>query len=186
MRTLLNDMRKKKYGISEDSLAIFENIIQTHYVPGYGSREGEDAFKAALGEHLTEQQRFRLFEQHGACKGTSADKERKSFALEHEHMTLAERVALFNKTFGRNAVLHDDNTITVNFACTHGYYKRVKEKKVTSLPPAAQSYFEQCAGGRLYELEKALGIKLAIKSADISPLSENLMNPVVFTFAIAD
>jgi hypothetical protein len=36
----------------------------------------------------------------------------------------------------------------------------------------------------LYELEKALGIKLRIKNVDISPLKENPANPVVFTFEI--
>ena len=182
MRTLLNDMKKAKYGISEDKLAIFEDIVQTHFIPGQGSREGDDAFTEALGRHLTEEQRFRLFEQNGSCKGTGADKERKAFASENARMTLAERVELFNKTFGRNAVLNGDGTITVNFACTHGYYKQVREKKVKVLPQNILSYFERCAGGRLYELEKALGIKLKIKSVDISALSENLANPVVFTF----
>jgi len=37
---------------------------------------------------------------------------------------------------------------------------------------------------KLYELEKALGIKLKIKSVDISPLSEDIQNPVRFTFEI--
>jgi len=38
----------------------------------------------------------------------------------------------------------------------------------------------------LYEYQKALGIKLKIKSVDVSPLSENIVNPVVFTFEIVD
>jgi hypothetical protein len=49
-----------------------------------------------------------------------------------------------------------------------------------------ESYFERCAGGRLYELQKALGIKLKIKSVDVSPLKENINNPVVFTYDIVD
>ena len=47
-----------------------------------------------------------------------------------------------------------------------------------------EGYFERCAGGRLYEYEKALGINLKIKSVDISPLKENKKNPVIFTFEI--
>ena len=34
------------------------------------------------------------------------------------------------------------------------------------------------------ELQKALGIKLKIKSVDVSALSENIENPVVFTFEL--
>ena len=66
------------------------------------------------------------------------------------------------------------------------YYKRAKEGKYTAPPPNVEGYFERCAGGRLYELQKALGIKLKIKSVDVSPLKENVSNPVVFTFEIAE
>jgi hypothetical protein len=53
-------------------------------------------------------------------------------------------------------------------------------------PASIETYFERCAGGRLYEYQKALGIKLKIKTVDVSPLSENIVNPVVFTFEIVD
>jgi len=56
----------------------------------------------------------------------------------------------------------------------------------TTPPPNVEGYFERCAGGRLYELEKALGIKLRIKSVDVSPLNENVRNPVVFTYEIVE
>ena len=52
------------------------------------------------------------------------------------------------------------------------------------MPPNADEYFGRCASGRLYELQKALGIKLKIKSVDVTPLQENLDNPVVFTYEI--
>jgi hypothetical protein len=34
--------------------------------------------------------------------------------------------------------------------------------------------------------KRHLGVKLKIKSVDVSPLNENIANPVVFTFEIVD
>ena len=186
MKTMLKAMKKKQSGIPEDILPVFEDIIQKYEALGSPSLgpECDEEFGKAMNELLTKEQRFRLYEQEGACKGTGHDKERKAFALEHAHRPLAERLELFTKTYGRKAVLNDDNTITVTFVCTHGYYKQAREGKHLSLPLSIESYFERCAGGRLYEYQKALGIKLNIKSVDISPLSENMTNPVVFTFEI--
>jgi hypothetical protein len=169
---MLSIMKKKKNEIPKDIIYIFERI------------ECGDEFEKAMKEYLTEEQRLRLYEQNGACKGTSADNERQAFALKHADLPLGERLEFFAKTYGRQAVLNDDNTITVTFKCTHGYYKQVREKKITELPSTIESYFGRCAGGRLYEYEKALGIKLRIKSVDISPLYENIANPVVYTFEI--
>jgi len=184
---MLSIMKKRKNGIPGDKLEIFERIIQTHYVSNRGSDEGDNKFMEAIGEHLTEAQRFRLWEQHGGCMGTGHDKERKAFALEHAGKPLTERLKLFEKTFNRRkTVLNGDNTITVKFACTHGYYKRAREGKCLPPPASIGLYFERCAGGRLYEYQKALGIKLKIKSVDVSPLSENIQNPVVFTFEIVE
>jgi hypothetical protein len=174
MKTMLTTMKKKKSGIPKDVIHIFERIECSH------------EFERAMQEYLTEGQRFSLFEQNGACKGTSADKEREAFALEHAHKPLADRLRIFTETFGREAVLNDDDTITVTFACTHGYYRQVKLKKITSLPADAETYFGRCAGGRLHEYQKALGVELRIKSVDISPLHENLSNPVIFTFQISE
>ncbi len=103
------------------------------------------------------------------------------------YLPLAERLEIFEQTFKRaKAVLNDDNTFTVKFACTHGYYRkaRLAHKGTFQLPETIESYFERCAGGRLYEYKKALGIKLKIKSVDVSPLNENPLNPVVFVFEI--
>ncbi|MCL2765268.1 MAG: hypothetical protein FWD40_08340 [Treponema sp.] len=187
MKTILKSMKMSKYKIPGDKINIFEDIIQKYEAlnaPSLGS-ECDEEFSIAMEKHLTKEQRFRLFEQNGSCKGTSSDKERNAFAFEHAGKTLAERLEIFNKVSGRNAVLNEkDNTITFNFACTHGYYKRVNEGKYLSLPKSIKSYFERCAGGRLYGYEKALGIKLKIKSVDISPLKKNMKNPVVFTFEI--
>jgi len=187
MKMLLNAMKKRNSGIPEDIAPIFEGIVKKYEARGVPASdpEYETEFFKAMEEHLTREQRFRLFEQNGACKGTGGDKERKAFALEHAHKPLDERVEILNKAFGRKIVLNGDNTLTVVFGCSHGYYKRVREKKYSSLPPSIESYFERCAGGRLYEYEKILGIKLRIKSVDISPLNENIANPVVFTFEIA-
>jgi len=192
---MVNAMKKKKYGISADVISIFENII-SQYEGGSGvnftgakcdSYDWDSEFSRALKEHLTEEQRFLLYEENGACNGTGADKERKAFAQEHALMPLNARMELFSKTFGRwKPVLNDDNTLTLTFKCTHGYYRQVKLNKINTVPPNADEYFGRCAGGRLYELQKALGIKLKIKSVDVSPLKENLDNPVVFTFEIVN
>ena len=192
-KAVLREMRKRKNIIPEDTLSIFEGIIQK-WEEQLGPNligiscfkpEWDDEFSKAMNEHLTREQRFQLYEEAGACNGTGADKERKAFAREHAHIPLAKRLELFAKTFGRwKPVLNADNTLTLNFKCSHGYYKQAREGKYTSSPPNVESYFERCAGGRLYELQKALGIKLKIKSVDVSPLKENLNNPVVFTFEI--
>ncbi|SHK08309.1 hypothetical protein SAMN02745136_01629 [Anaerocolumna jejuensis DSM 15929] len=180
MKTMLKIMQMRKNGIPDEILPLFENIVQA-----YKGNECEEKFIKAMEEQLTREQRFRLFEQNGSCSGTGYDKERKAFALEHADKPLAERLELFTNTFGRTAVLNEDNTITVTFACSHGYYKHAP-KGMFRYPASIETYFERCAGGRLYEYQKALGIKLKIKSVDVSPLSENIVNPVVFTFEVVD
>ena len=180
MKAMLKSMRMRKNEIPENILPLFEHIVQT-----YKGSECEEKFLKAMEEHLTREQRFRLCEQNGSCSGTGYDKERKAFALEHADKPLAERLKLFTTTFGRTAVLNDDNTITVTFACKHGYYKHAPKGKF-QFPASIETYFERCAGGRLYEYQKALGIKLKIKSVDVSPLSENIVNPIVFIFEIVD
>jgi hypothetical protein len=183
MKALLKTMKMQKYKIPENKIPFFEDIIQ-RYEGQYG--ECDAKFFTAMEEHLTKEQRFRIFEQNGSCKGTGNDKERNEFARKHAHIPLAERLEIFAKISGRSIVLNDDNTITVTFACKHGYYKNVHEKKPLRALPPIRSYFERCAGGRLYELGKTLGIKLKIKSVDISSLKKNTTNPVVFTFEIVE
>lgn len=178
MKTILKHMRMSKYEIPDDILLLFEDIEQT-----YTGEECEKRFLKAMDELLTKEQRFRLFEQNGSCNGTGYDKMRKAFALEHADKPLAERLELFTQSSGKTAVLNDDNTITVTFACKHGYYKHAPKGKF-QFPDSIETYFEKCAGGRLYEYQKALGIKLKIKSVDVSSLSENISNPVVFTFEV--
>jgi len=180
MITMLKSMRMRKNGIPDDVLPVFEDIVQT-----YKGDECEEKFMKAMEEQLTKEQRFRLCEQNGSCKGTGYDKERRAFALEHANKPLAERLELFTSTFGGKAVLNDDHTITVTFACNHGYYKHAPKGKFR-FPESIETYFERCAGGRLYEYQKALGIKLKIQSVDVSPLNENIGNPVVFTFAVVE
>jgi len=193
MISMVSAMKKKKNGIPEDILPIFENILQKHrddfgpYLIGVTcfAPEWDDEFCQAMSKHLTKEQRYRLYETNGGCNGAGDDKKRKEFANSHAHLALDERMALFAETFGRwKPVLNSDNTLTLTFKCTHGYYKRAREGKYTTPPPNVEGYFERCAGGRLYELQKALGIKLRIKSVDVSSLSEDVKNPVVFTFEI--
>jgi len=195
MNSMVSAMKKKKNGIPENVLPIFEGILQRYHdeygpnLVGYTSfhPEWDDEFCMAMNEHLTKEQRFRLYETQGACNGAGADKARRAFATDHAHLALDERMVLFAETFDRwKPVLNDDNTLKLTFKCSHGYYKRAREGKYTTLPPSVESYFERCAGGRLYELQKALGIKLQIKSVDISPLREDVNNPVVFTFEIIE
>jgi hypothetical protein len=195
MVSMLKEMKKTKNGIPQKKLDVFEGIIQK-YAREAGPNltgvkcfepEWDDEFCKAMNKHLTREQRFQLYETHGACNGTGADKSRKAFALEHARLALDERIELFSETFKRwKPVLNDDKTLTLHFKCTHGYYKRAIEGKYTAPPPNVELYFERCAGGRLYELQKALGIKLKIKSVDVSPLKDNVKNPVVFTFEIVE
>ena len=63
MKTMLSAMKKRKSGIPEGILPVFESIVQT-----YSGNECDDRFMEAMGEHLTEKQRFMLWEQHGGCQ----------------------------------------------------------------------------------------------------------------------
>jgi len=181
MKTMLKAMQKRSSGIPSDVLPIFETIIQ-EYGDGH---ECDYEFSKAMEEHLSQEQRFRLFEQNGGCMGTGHDKKRKAFALEHAHLAIDERLSVFSKTFGVQAVLSDDNTISVSFTCPHRYHKVKRDKGIQTLLPPIESYFERCAGGRLHMLEKALGVKMKIKSVDKSSLDENFDNPVIYTFEFA-
>ncbi|MCL2566427.1 MAG: hypothetical protein FWE24_11580 [Defluviitaleaceae bacterium] len=190
---IISAMQKKKNGIPEEVLPIFEGILQK-YKDEFGPNliglkclqpEWDDEFCQAMDKYLTREQHFRLYETQGGCNGAGADKERKGFAADYAYLGLDERMTLFAETFKRwKPVLNDDNTLTLTFKCSHGYYKRARDGTYTAPPVNVLGYFERCAGGRLYELQKALGIKLKIKSIDVSPLSEDVKNPVVFTFEI--
>ena len=194
MKTILKSMRNKKSGIPQDKLSIFEEIVRKYedelgeHLVGIKCFEPEwdDEFSKALMEHLTQEERFKLYEINGACSGTGQDKERKAFAQEYAILPLEARLELFCKKFGRDAVLNKDNTITVIFKCSHGYYKRAREGKYKKAPDSIESYFERCAGGRLYEYQKALGIKLKIKSVDVSSLKDDVSNPVEFIFEVVE
>jgi len=161
VKSLLNAMQKKQSGIPNDVLPVFEEIVQKYEAEAGPNLIGlkclkpewDDAFAKAMDKHLTQEQRFRLYKTQGACNGAGADKKRKAFALEYAHLALDERMELFAETFGRwKPVLNNDNTLTLRFKCTHGYYKRALDGTYTTPPPNVASYFERCAGGRLYEL----------------------------------
>jgi len=72
MRTLLKNMQKKQneLGIPLEKLLIFEDIIDKYFVPGRGSREGDNKFMEAIYKHLTREQRFQIWERWGGCSGT--------------------------------------------------------------------------------------------------------------------
>lgn len=180
MKTMLKLMQNPKNGIPEEKLPRFEEIVQTKK-----GAECEGEFMKAMAEELTKEQRFLLFGKQGLCQGTAEDPVRKAFALEHKDKPLEERLVLYAKTYGRKATLLDEQTMEVTFACHHGYYKHAPKGKF-QFPDSVETYFERCAGGRLYEYEKALGIKLKIKSVDVSPLEENILHPVKFIFEILE
>jgi len=193
VKGLLSAMKKRQSGVPEDVLPIFEGIVQKYEEEAgpnlvglkFLKPEWDDEFGQAMDKHLTREQRFQLYKTQGACNGAGADKERRAFAQEYAHLTLDERMELFAETFGRwKPMLNDDDTLTLHFKCAHGYYKRALDGTYSTPPPNVELYFERCAGGRLYELQKALGIKLKIKSVNISPLEDDVKNPVVFTFEI--
>ncbi len=183
MRTMLSIMKKRKNSISEDVLPIFESIVHT-----YRGTECDNRFMEAMSEHLTQEQRFNLWEQHGGCQGTGLDNARKDFALENAEKPLSVRLELYINTFvkdytgkTRNIVLNEEsNTISISFGCDE-CYKHTLNGKLTA--PFAL-YYESCAGGRMYALEKALGIKLKINSLYIPPNGVSSETPCIFTFGI--
>lgn len=190
MRTFFNMMKKKKNKISEDKLCVFQNILDTYFVPGRGSSEGDHKFMEAIGEQFTEEERFRLWEQSGGCTGTGREKARKAFASAHSDKPLPIMLDLYIHEFAddlngktRNIVLDEENkTITFTYACDECYRRSVKG--ITTAPFAL--YYESCAGGRLMNLQTALGIKLKIKSVDIPTQGVSKESPCVFIFDIID
>ena len=117
---------------------IFEGIIQKYEDPMVSPSLGpecDNEFFNAMEEHLTREQRLRLYETNGGCMGTGHAKKRKNFALEYAHLDLDERMELYAKTFGgRKPVLKNDNTISVTFTCAHRFGK-VKRDKIKNSPP---------------------------------------------------
>ncbi len=185
MKTMLSIMKKRKNGIPEDILPIFESIVQT-----YTGNECDNRFMEAMGEHLTEKQRFTLWEQHGGCQGTGHDKVRKAFAMEHADKPLCVRLRLYLNTFikdytgkTRNITLDEEtNTITITFACDECYRHTLNGK----LTAPFMLYYESCAGGRMYALEKTLGIKLKINSMYIPQRGVSKESPCTYTFNIVE
>jgi hypothetical protein len=186
MKTMYSIMKKKKNKIPEDVLSVFHNIIQT-----CNENERDEQFRDAMNIHLTEEQRFRLWEQDGGCKGTGQGNERKAFAAEHASKPLPERLRIYESTrgvsdFGAHEgqiFLNDDNTITVICKCDACYRWAPNKEKFAASPV---SYYGRCAGGRMYKLQQALGIKLRIKSIDVSPLGVNAENPCLFKYEIVE
>lgn len=182
MKSMLAVMKKKKNNIPESCLLVFEDIVNT-----YEGNERDAQFMNAMEEHLTKAQCFTIWAQNGGCRGTGYDKERKAFAAIHGGKPLRERFDMFVNTIGSgykskpNDIVLDEknNTITVSFACKHGLM-HLKKGISTSL----ETYFGHCAGGRLYELQIVLGIKLRIKDVDVTAVKEDIKNPCVFTFEI--
>ncbi|WP_156943621.1 hypothetical protein [Alkaliphilus transvaalensis] len=160
MKTMLSIMKKRKNGIPEDVLSIFESIVQT-----YGRNECDNRFMEAMGELLTEEQRFKLWEQNGACQGTGHDKVRKAFSFEHADKPLPLRLELYLNTFikdytgkTRNILLNEENnTIAITFACDECYRHTLK--------------------GNLQRL---------LSSIDIPQLGVSKDSPCIYTFDIVE
>ncbi len=184
MKTMLNTMKMKKNDISENNLFVFEEIMRT-----YNGNERDTKFMDAMEQHLTKEQRFRIWAQNGACRGTGRDKERRAFAMEHSTKSLRQKLDLFLDTIGNgyksfpNDIVLDENnkTITFRFACKHGLMHLEK-----GISTSLEAYFGHCAGGRLYELQLALGIKLKIVDVDVSAIHKDIKSPCVFTFEIVE
>lgn len=192
MRTFFKYMKKRQneLEISGDQMLIFDNIINEYFVPGRGSNDGDKKFMEAMQEHLTYEQRIRLWEKSGACRGTAYEKGRKEFAARHADKPLPVKFDLYIMEYGnnftgktRNLVLNEkDNTITITFACGDCYKHYLSGKHASPYT----IYYESCAGGRMQNIESALGIKLKIKSIDIPSDGVSVENPCVFTFKIID
>ena len=184
MKTMLNEMKKKKNNIPESCLPLFEDIMLI------GDRKERDTkFINAMEKYLTKEQCFTIWAKNGACRGTKFHKERKAFAKEYSNKPLSERFDIFLNTIGRgykskaNDILLDEKakTITMSFACKHGLMHLEK-----GISTSLEAYFGQCSGGRLYELQLALGINLKIKDIDVTGVKNSIKNPCVFSFEIIE
>lgn len=151
-------------------------------------QQGDNRCKhIGIFEYLTKGQCFTIWAQNGACRGTKFDKDRKAFATEHSNKPLSERFDIFVNTIGsgykskpNDIVLDEKNKIiTISFVCKHGLMHLEK-----GISTSLEAYFGQCAGGRLYDLQLALGINLKIKDVDVTAIKESIKNPCVFTFGI--
>ncbi|MGG7058233.1 hypothetical protein ACQPUZ_08040 [Clostridium tertium] len=182
MKTMLNEMKNKKNNIPESCLPLFEDIMLIS-----DRNERNTKFINAMEKYLTKEQCFTIWAKNGACRGMKFDKDRKSFATEYGNKPLSERFDIFVNTIGSgykskpNDILLDEKTktITISFACKHGSMHLEK-----GISTSLEAYFGQCAGGRLYELQLALGINLKIKDIDVTGVKNSIKDPCVFTFEI--
>ena len=188
MRTVLNAMKKRKNEwIPREKLDIFENIIETHFIPGRGSTEGDNEFMKAVGKHFTQAQRFRIWEGNGGCKGTGHEKARKVFASEYTDKPLFERLTKYIDTFEKkhgktlDVVLDEESKfVTYTFACDE-CSKHIQKGKLTA---PHELYYERCALGRMDNLQTALGLTLKVKQVYIPASGVNKETPCVFTYEI--
>jgi hypothetical protein len=180
-------MQKKKNNVPEEVLAVFHDIIQKHGEDEYS--ELYERFDSAVHSHLTEEQRFMLYEQDGGCKGTGHNNRRKAFAAENICKPLPERLDMYKIDMGmldfgedkKHITINDDNTISVTVTC-RSCYRWAQEKYKVAV--SHKSYYGRCAGGCMYKLQQALGIKLRIKSIDVPQNGVDKDNPAVFTYEI--
>lgn len=182
MKTIFNSMKMKKNGIPESCLPIFEDIMIS-----YDGNDRDTKFLSAMEEHLTQEQCFTLWAQNGACRGTKYDKGRKAFAAVNSHKPLHEKFDIFVNSIGsgyklkpNDIVLDEENkTITLSFTCKHGLMHLEK-----GINTSLEAYFGHCSGGRLHDLQLALGIKLKVKDVDVTAIKKDIRSPCIFTFEI--
>lgn len=185
VKILYDYMKKSRSGIPKEALSVFDEIMKIS-----DRLQSENTFLTALQENLTEEQRILLFEKHGACKGTGYDKNRLIYRNENKEKSIAERVehyvshhiAPFDTKLKHLSYDEELNTLTLTFLCDECYNHVVSGKHTAP----TRIYYERCAGGRMYSIEKSLGVKLKIKSMEIPEKIIKNGTPCVYVYEIIE
>lgn len=167
LKGLVKNMKRDE--IPECTISRFENIIQS----STNNEEAELEFVKLMDELLEEEQHLSIWERNGSCDG--GGKSGKAFALENADKSLAEKIELLKNT--NRIKLNEDGTFTAERTC-HCTSKRAE--KFTISP----TFYGCAAAADLYNFEKALGVKLKLKSYEASPRSTDSIKPCLFTFEI--
>lgn len=169
LKGLVKNMKKNE--IPECTISRFESIIQS----SNDNEEAELKFVKLMDELLEEEQRLSIWERNGSCDG--GGRSGKAFALENADKNLAEKIELLKST--NSIILNEDGTFTAERTC---HCTKLRSEKFSISP----TFYGCAAAAALYNYEKALGVKLKLKSYKASPRSTDSEKPCLFTFEIVE
>jgi len=198
--TMSKAMRKKTANIPQDVLvrlgfdtAEYKFISDSHTFEKL----------VEINDLLTTEQKYAIMEQQGCHKSGKMDKESKDFGAEHSDKSLAEKLELLSAnadapcmnhdgtiSYAVRCFVHDSEKILDSCHCLRGNYKEeflaFAKEHPDKIPSFMQFFCGCCAGHQKHHLQNRLGVKLRLKSVDISSEETDRGRKQVFTYEIAE